>query len=292
MLFRSLAAPTSNVSVNSNRLTDVANPVNPQDAATKAYVDATRQGLDVKTSVRAATTANITLSGTQTIDGVALVAGDRVLVKNQTNAAANGIYVVASGTWSRAADADSNNNVSAGLFTFVESGNTNADSGWVLATDQPITVGSTDLNFVQFSGAGQITAGAGLEKSGNTLNVVSADTSRIVVNADNIDLATTGVTSGTYRSVSVDAYGRVSAGTNPTTISGYGLTDAQSLITATGVLKCDGAGGVTAAAANVDYQSVVGSTGLLKGAGAGVIDSAVAGTDYLAPNSTIDGGTF
>ncbi len=287
-----LAVPTSNVSVNDNRLTDVANPVNPQDAATKSYVDATRQGLDVKTSVRAATTANITLSGEQTVDGVALVAGDRVLVKNQTNAAANGIYVVATGDWSRADDANSADNISAGLFTFVESGNANADSGWVLTADQPITVGGTDLNFVQFSGAGQVTAGAGLEKNGNTLNVVSADVSRIVVNADSVDLATTGVTEGTYRSVSVDAYGRVSAGTNPTTISGYGLTDAQSLITATGVLKGDGLGGVSAAEANVDYQSVVATTGLLKGAGAGVIDSAVAGTDYLAPNSTIDGGTF
>jgi phage-related tail fiber protein len=222
------AAPTSDVAFNSRKLTSLADPTNAQDAATKAYVDAARSGLDVKASVRAATTANITLSGTQTIDGVALSAGDRVLVKNQSTASQNGIYVVAAGSWARSTDADSDAEVTPGLFTFVEEGTANSDSGWVLSTNSTITLGTTSLAFAQFSGAGQITAGDGLTKTGNQIDIVTASSTRIVVNADNIDLATTGVSASTYRSVTVDTYGRVTAGTNPTTLSGYGITDALS----------------------------------------------------------------
>jgi phage-related tail fiber protein len=98
----------------------------------------------------------------------------------------------------------------------------------VLSTNSTITLGTTALTFAQFSGAGQITAGDGLTKDGNTLNVATADTGRIVVNADSIDLASGVVTVGTYKSVTVDTYGRVTAGTNPTTLSGYGITDALS----------------------------------------------------------------
>lgn len=166
-----MAAPTAAVSLNSQRLSNLAEPTQGTDAATKAYVDASRLGLDVKDSVRVATTGSITLSGTQTVDGVALVVGDRVLVKNQSVAADNGIYVVASGGWTRAGDFNSSENVNSGAFTFVEDGTTNADSGWVLSTLNPITVGSTGLSFVQFSGAGQIDAGDGLSKSGNRLDV-------------------------------------------------------------------------------------------------------------------------
>jgi phage-related tail fiber protein len=224
-----MAAPTAAVSANSQKITNLADPTSAQDAATKAYVDATKQGLDVKDSVRAATTGNITLNGTQTVDGTSLVAGDRVLVKDQSSGSANGIYVVVSGgAWSRATDFDTTAKVTAGAFTFVEEGTANADSGWVLTTDAAITLGTTSLAFTQFSGAGQITAGAGLTKTGNTLDVGTASSARIVVNADSIDLATVG-TAGTYRSVTTDAYGRVTAGTNPTTLAGYGITDAQGL---------------------------------------------------------------
>lgn len=149
-------------------------------------VDAARSSLDLKDSVKAATTANITLSNTQTIDGVALAVGDRVLVKNQVTASENGIYVVSDTEWTRATDADTDAKVNSGMFTFVEQGNTNADSGFVLTTDGAIVVGTTALNFAQFSGAGQITAGAGLTKTGNTLDVGSG--AGIVVNADNIAL--------------------------------------------------------------------------------------------------------
>jgi hypothetical protein len=200
---------------------NLVNPTNPQDAATKSYVDATKQGLDVKDSVRAATTGNITLSAPQTIDGVSVIAGDRVLVKNQTTGSQNGIYVVAAGTWTRSADADSNADVTSGMFTFVEEGTINADSGWVLTTNNPITLDTTALSFTQFSGAGQVEAGDGLTKTGNTLNVVTANSGRIVVSADSIDLAASGVSAGTYGStgfnvpnISVDAYGRITSAAN------------------------------------------------------------------------------
>lgn len=185
-----MAAPTAAVAFNSQRITGLADPVSSQDAATKAYVDATAIGLDFKQSVRAATTANITLSGTQTIDGVTLIAGDRVLVKDQTTASANGLYNVAAGAWARTAGSDTSAEVTSGLFCFVEEGTVNADSGWVLATNNPITLGTTNLQFVQFSGAGQITAGAGLTKTGNTLDVVGT-ANRITVAADSIDIAST-----------------------------------------------------------------------------------------------------
>ena len=185
-----MTAPSASVSLNSQKITNLATPTADADAATKAYVDATKQGLDVKDSVRVATTANITLSATQTIDGVAVIAGNRVLVKNQSTASQNGIYVVAAGAWSRSTDANTSAKVTAGMFTFAAEGTVNADSGWVLTTNDVITLNTTPLTFTQFSGAGQIVAGNGLSKTGNTLNVGTANAARIVVNADNIDLAT------------------------------------------------------------------------------------------------------
>ena len=208
-------------------ITGLASPTNDSDAATKGYVDALAQGIDAKASVVVATTANITLSGTQTIDGVAVSVGDRVLVKDQSTASQNGIYLVASGSWTRTTDADSWTELVA-AFTFVEKGTSNADSGWICTVDAGGTLGSTSVTFAQFSGAGQITAGDGLTKSGNTLNVGTASSGRIVVNLDNIDLATSGISAGTYQSVTFDAYGRATAGTNPTTIGGYNITNAYT----------------------------------------------------------------
>jgi phage-related tail fiber protein len=217
------AVPTSSLNINSQRITNVATPSADGDAANKGYVDATRQGLDVKDSVRVATTANITLSGTQTIDSVAVIAGDRVLVKDQTTQTANGIYVVAAGGWTRSTDADTGAKLSGGSFVFVEQGNANADSGWVMTADGTIVLGTTNITWAQFSGAGQIDAGAGLTKTGNTLNVATASTARIVVNANDIDLATvanpqTGASVGTVfvQSIATDSYGRVTTVTNGT----------------------------------------------------------------------------
>ncbi|HFT8653749.1 TPA: phage tail protein [Pseudomonas aeruginosa] len=154
------------------------------------YVAAELAKRDNKNSVRVATTAAIALSGAQSIDGVAVVAGDRVLVKNQANGAQNGIYVAAVGAWTRAADADANIEVTPGLHVPVEVGTANGDSVWQLVTDGPIVLGTTALVFELLAGR-------------------------------------TGVSAGTYRSVTVDKYGRITGGTNPTTLAGYGITDAQ-----------------------------------------------------------------
>lgn len=192
---------TGVVAVNTARITGVADPVDPQDAATKAYVDARAAGLDPKQSVRAATTGPITLSNTQTIDGVALAVGNRVLVKNQADNTQNGIYVVADGAWSRAADMDEPAELTAGLFFFVEQGTANGDAGFVKTSDSVGTVGSDPITFVQFSGAGQIVAGDGLSKTGNQLDVVVAATGGIEISADALQLKSTVAGDGlTYNS--------------------------------------------------------------------------------------------
>lgn len=141
------------------KLTNLADPSTAQDAATKNYVDASTSGFDFKASVRVTTTANITLSGAQTIDGVSVVAGDRVLVKNQTTGSENGIYVCAAGAWSRSSDANVSAEVTPGMLTPVEEGTANADTFWLLTTNAPITLGSTSLAFTQF-GAGSGGAGS------------------------------------------------------------------------------------------------------------------------------------
>ena len=192
-----MANPTASVDLNSQKITNLADPVDSGDAVNKSYADALVNGLDVKESVKAATTgSNITLSGTQTLDGVALSVGDRVLVKDQTTSSQNGIYVVASGSWSRAADADADSEVSSGLFTFVESGSVNADSGFTLTTDGSITVGTTALTFTQFSGAGSVSAGDGLTKSGNTLSTDLKSNGGVVIESGElaVDLGASSIT--------------------------------------------------------------------------------------------------
>ena len=152
----------------------------------KEYVDAVKVGLDFKDSVRVASTANVTISGPgAAIDGVTLSSGDRVLLKDQSTASQNGIYVFngAASAMTRATDADADAEVTSGLFVFVEAGTVNADNGFVLTTDGSITVGSTSLSFVQFSGAGQITAGDALTKTGNQLDV-NDDNVTLEVNSD------------------------------------------------------------------------------------------------------------
>ena len=171
-----LTAPTSAVSLNSQKITGLADPTADADAANKGYVDGVAQGLDVKDSVVATTTANGTLSTAfangQSIDGVTLQTGDRILIKNQTTASQNGIYNVnASGAPSRTTDMATGANA-AGAFVFVEQGTINAENGFTCTSDTgSAVVGTNNLTFAQFSGAGQVIAGDGLDKSGNTLSV-------------------------------------------------------------------------------------------------------------------------
>jgi hypothetical protein len=214
----------------------------------KTYVDAVANGLDVKASVRVATTANLgatyvngagtlTNSGSQaalSIDGVAMVVDDRVLVKDQSTAAQNGFYKVSnignvSTNWvlTRTPDADAASELTSGAFTFTEEGTANGDNGYVMSTDGAVTLGTTSIMFEQFSGAGQISAGNGLTKTGNTINAVgTAD--KITVSADAITIAatyagqntivTTGtITTGTWEAIDV---GVAHGGTGSSTASG------------------------------------------------------------------------
>ena len=171
-----MTAPSAAVSFNSQKITNLADPTADADAANKGYVDGVAQGLDVKDSLVATTTVNGTLSTAfangQSIDGVTLQTGDRILLKNQTTASQNGIYNVnASGAPSRATDMGTGSNA-AGAFVFVEQGTVNAENGFTCTSDTgSAVVGTNNLTFAQFSGAGQIIAGNGIAKDGNRLDV-------------------------------------------------------------------------------------------------------------------------
>lgn len=209
-----ITAPTTAVSLNSQKITNLADPTLAQDAATKAYVDATTAasaaGLDVKQSVRLASTGNMTLTYTATggtstrgqitgaptsLDGVALVTGNRILVKDQTAGAANGIYTVtnaATGLWDRATDFDADVEVTAGAFVFVEEG-TQADSGWVLTTNNPIVIGGasgTALTWTQFSTTITLSSA-----TPNALSAAGASGSAITASRSDHQHPTTGLAS-------------------------------------------------------------------------------------------------
>ena len=195
-------------------LTLNADPTNDLHAATKQYVDALASGLDLKASCRVATaaalpaytrTGNVITASANgalaAVDGVTLVLNDRLLLKDGTAGADNGIYYVSQVgdagtpyTLTRVTDADTDAEVNAGLFTFIEEGTVNGDKGFVLTTNNPITVNTTSLAFSQFSGAGDVVAGSGMTKTGNTLNVIGG--TGITANADDIevDYGTTGTT--------------------------------------------------------------------------------------------------
>jgi len=167
-----LAATTADFSMNGYKITNLAAPISDTDAANKYYVDSVAQGLDVKASCLAATTANIGLSGLLTVDGITLTAGDRVLVKNQTAPAENGIYIAAASAWSRSPDAnDWAELVSA--YTFIETGSTYADTGWVCTVNAGGTLGTTPVTWSQFSGAGTYIAGTGLTLTGNSFSITN-----------------------------------------------------------------------------------------------------------------------
>lgn len=245
--------------------------------ATKDYVDSSVSGVNWHTAVKAATVGNLsgnydngtngvgatltkaTSGSIGTIDGATVVANDRILLKAQTDAKQNGIYkIVTTGNatvaWQlmRASDFDGSS-VSATIIpgdsVFVTAGSTNANQGFIQTTygtgaNNSIVINTDDIVFTQFTGTASLTAGDGLIITGNQLDVVTASSSRIIVNADSIDLATTGVSASTYNSVTVDTYGRVTAGTNPTTLSGYGITDAINSSLTSGYIVLGNSGGV------------------------------------------------
>ena len=221
-----LSAPTADISNGGFKITNVAEPTLSTDAATKNYVDSVAQGLDVKASVVVATTANITLSGTQTIDGIAVVAGDRVLVKNQSTASGNGIYVVAAGAWTRATDADTWTKL-VSAFVFVEKGTLGSDTGWVSTIDAGGTLGSTAVTFSQFSGAGTYTAGTGLTLTGTQFSITN-----------------TAVTAGSYGSASNTLVATVNAQGQLTALSATAIAIANTQVSGLGTMSTQNANAV------------------------------------------------
>ncbi len=190
---------TGNLDLQTNKIVNLTDPTANQDAATKSYVDAQVAGgvIDFKESVRVATTAAGTLASDfengDTIDGVALATNDRILIKNQSSGDENGIYIVqATGAPSRSDDADTSAEVTSGMFMFVEEGTANAKTGWLLTTTGTITLDTTALTFEKFSEVGQLledlVAGAGLTKTGETVDVVAATSGGLTANANDITI--------------------------------------------------------------------------------------------------------
>lgn len=166
--------PAADLSMAGFKLTSLATPTADTDAANKGYVDSVAQGLDPKASVVTATTTNGTLATAfangQVVDGVTLATGNRILIKNQTDQTANGIYTVnASGAPTRSTDMD-NGSEFPGAFVFVEQGTVNADTGWTCTNNAPVTLGSTNITWTQFSGAGTYTANNGVVLNGSVFS--------------------------------------------------------------------------------------------------------------------------
>lgn len=173
-----LGVPTADVAFGAYKITGLGAPVNPTDATNKNYVDTMVQGLSPKTGVRVATAAAGTLASSfangSVVDGITLVTGDRILIKDQAAPAENGVYTVnASGAPTRSSDADTWAELPS-AYLFVQQGTTNAEMGFVCTSDAGGTLGTTAITFQQFNGAGQVTAGSGLSKTGNTLSVAAS----------------------------------------------------------------------------------------------------------------------
>lgn len=257
-------------------LTLNSDPQSPMHAVTRQYVDAVAQGLSTKPAVRLATVTNLAgtynngtagvnatltgaVNGALVVDGVIPQVGDRILLAGQTAGANNGDYnvqQVGNGATpfilKRIPTVDESSEIP-GAYFYIYDGATLKGTGWTFVVDNPVTynIGVDKIYVNQFSGQGSIIAGKGMILTGNTLDVVAADPTRITVTTDAIDLTPTGVTPGLYTKVQVDGYGRVTTGANPTTLAGYNINDAQPLnqtltnlsgIATKGLLTLDAAG--------------------------------------------------
>ena len=281
---------TGTVDVSSAKITSVASPSADTDAATKGYVDGVVNGLDVKKSVDFASTANVagtynngagtitaSSNGALSMDGGSPSNGQRVLLKDQSSNVQNGVYVVTNSggagsqyVLTRAADADAASEITGGAFFFVEQGSANADNGYVTTHNGTPTLGTDAITFEQFSGAGQISAGSALTKSGNTLNV-AVDDSSIEINSDALRVKASGITNAMLAG-SIDLTAKVT-GALPVGNGGTGL----SSIAKGSVLVANSANTLSALDGGGSNDSFLAYT---------------ASSDTLSFATSIDGGTF
>ena len=294
------------VDVNSSKITSVSLPTASTDAATKGYVDSVANGLDVKASVRYATTANVAgtynngagtitagSNGAFSIDSQVPTAGDRILLKNQSTTTQNGIYTVttvgsgsAAYVLTRTPDADAASEITGGAFVFVEEGTANADNGYVFTHNGEPTLGTDAISVAQFSGAGQITGGDAITKTGNSL-AVAVDNASIEINSDAIRVKALGITNAMLAGSITNA---------KLTNSGITITgsDASSDAVALGetLTIANGGGIVTAIASNtLTISASVASTSSTGSASFNANNFAVSGAGDVTITD-MDGGTF
>ena len=245
--FTTLAIQSGTVATSPSANTDIAN---------KAYVDSVAQGLDIKASCLYGTTNNITLSGLGTQAGgdwvSSLTAGDRILVKSQTNSAENGIYLASASGWTRSADMNTWSEVP-GAFTFIEEGATLISTGWVTTAGHTGTIGVTAMPWTQFSGAGTYTAGNGLQLIANVFSVKPDGTS-LSTSASGVKIASTWPGQTSITTLGTIATGTWNADTIAVLHGGTGATTAADARTNLGA---------AASGANSDITSLSGLTGAI-----------------------------
>jgi hypothetical protein len=296
--FNQIILSTNNLNANSLKIINLGAPTADGDAVNKLYVDSVATGLAIKASCRLATTGNVTLgSPPSTIDSVTIVTNDRILVKDQTDAAQNGIYTYNGTSLVRSSDADTSGEVTSGMFTFITEGTINSNRGYVLSTPAPIVLDTTLLTFTQFSDSGNILAGTGLTKSGDIISLTGQ--SLALHNLATAGLVTR-LSDGSFAGRSVLGVNNRTTITNGTGNAGNITVDisaayvGQNTITTVGTITDGTWNGALIPVAygglNRNTSSDADGT-LYKKVGTAFVP-AIAGTDYLAANSTITGGTI
>jgi len=241
-------------------------PTSGNDVVNKTYLDYFAAGLSWKQPVLCATTANITLSGLQTLDGVTVVAGDRVLVKNQSTSSQNGIYLASATAWSRALDADVWTDLISAI-TFVETGSTLSGTAWYCTAQPGGTLGTTAVTWSNFSVASSYTAGTGLTLAGNAFSITN-----------------TGVTAGAYGSASKTLTATVNAQGQLTVLAASDIAIANTQVSGLGTMSTQNASSVAITGGTLNAVTIGGTT-----AGAITGTTITANTQFTGPGTGLTG---